>query len=448
MPGMTGGYGGIGGGGEGSQYSASAGTAGIANTGGGGGGGGGQNGIISVSGGNGGSGIVIIKYMLDSTAPVVAQVTAVSSPTSDDTPNYTFSSTEAGTITYGGDCSSSTTTASSGNNTITFNTLAEGVHNNCTIKVTDGASNESNVLAVNTFTIATNSVWYCEHYYNSSNVLQTGKNGQLDFTFVYGDENASATLSGYRIAIDTENLSLANIDSQADIISPSASTWNAGGSAAPGATITYSGTSVKTSPSAASYQIGYGTGSSVKTYYWWVKVRDSLGFESVWTPGPAFNTPKKHYPIVRVVANKENITTNTNIQYCSGTDLSNQSDPELRDACYSVCWTGTAGSAVVDPDNIDWKCSVCYNSSGTPVSCSTLNDGATVFTWKVPAGFVEDTDYVLVSGTLASANPIIKFLTAGTNLKMGLNITGSVCAAEQTGDIKKGLPSWKEVSPF
>ena len=36
------------------------------------------------------------------TAPFIAEVTAVTTPTNDSTPNYTFSSTEAGTITYGG----------------------------------------------------------------------------------------------------------------------------------------------------------------------------------------------------------------------------------------------------------------------------------------------------------------------------------------------------------
>ena len=34
-------------------------------------------------------------------APVLSEVTAVTTPTNDTTPNYTFSSTEAGTITYG-----------------------------------------------------------------------------------------------------------------------------------------------------------------------------------------------------------------------------------------------------------------------------------------------------------------------------------------------------------
>ena len=38
----------------------------------------------------------------DITAPVIAEVTKVTIPTNDNTPDYTFSSSEAGTITYGG----------------------------------------------------------------------------------------------------------------------------------------------------------------------------------------------------------------------------------------------------------------------------------------------------------------------------------------------------------
>ncbi|MEJ0021248.1 MAG: fibronectin type III domain-containing protein [Candidatus Doudnabacteria bacterium] len=91
----------------------------------------------------------------DTTAPVLAEVTPVPTPTSDNTPDYTFSSTEAGTITYGGDCTSATTAAVVGNNTVTFNTLADGVHMNCTIMVTDAASNQSLPLSVNTFTVDT-----------------------------------------------------------------------------------------------------------------------------------------------------------------------------------------------------------------------------------------------------------------------------------------------------
>jgi len=89
----------------------------------------------------------------DTTAPILAPVTVVTTPNNDTTPAYTFSSTEAGTITYGGSCTSSTTTASSGNNAITFSTLSNGTYDDCTVMVTDNASNSSNSLAVNTFTV-------------------------------------------------------------------------------------------------------------------------------------------------------------------------------------------------------------------------------------------------------------------------------------------------------
>ena len=75
------------------------------------------------------------------TAPITTEVTSITTPTNDSTPNYTFSSTEAGTITYGGSCSSSTTIAISGNNTITFNALADGRYNDCTIRVTENSGN-------------------------------------------------------------------------------------------------------------------------------------------------------------------------------------------------------------------------------------------------------------------------------------------------------------------
>ena len=91
----------------------------------------------------------------DTTAATLAEVTAVTTPTNDTTPDYTFSSSEAGTITYGGSCSSSTTSATSGNNTITFNALAAGTYSNCTITVTDSAGNASSTLSVNTFVVDT-----------------------------------------------------------------------------------------------------------------------------------------------------------------------------------------------------------------------------------------------------------------------------------------------------
>ena len=89
----------------------------------------------------------------DTTAPILAEVTAVDNETTDTTPSYIFSSTEDGTITYGGSCTSSTTSASSGNNSITFSTLSDGTYDNCTVMVTDNASNSSIPLEITTFII-------------------------------------------------------------------------------------------------------------------------------------------------------------------------------------------------------------------------------------------------------------------------------------------------------
>jgi hypothetical protein len=95
----------------------------------------------------------------DTTAPSIEQVTAIASPTSDSTPNYTFASTKAGTITYGGSCSSGITSAVSGNNTITLNALSDGTYSNCTIKVTDSDGNVSNTLTIPTFIVVTTSYY-------------------------------------------------------------------------------------------------------------------------------------------------------------------------------------------------------------------------------------------------------------------------------------------------
>ena len=87
--------------------------------------------------------------------PVIAEVYPVTDPTSDPSPDYTFSSTKAGTITYGGSCSSRTTSAISGRNTITFDTLSAGTYSDCTIIVTDSDGNASNTPAVTTFVVDT-----------------------------------------------------------------------------------------------------------------------------------------------------------------------------------------------------------------------------------------------------------------------------------------------------
>lgn len=89
----------------------------------------------------------------DEISPTISEKTSVSTPTTDTTPDYTFDTDEAGTIAYGGSCSSATTDAAIGNNTITFKELSAGIYSDCTITVTDGVENASNILEISTFTI-------------------------------------------------------------------------------------------------------------------------------------------------------------------------------------------------------------------------------------------------------------------------------------------------------
>ena len=85
--------------------------------------------------------VVTADNISTTTALIIEEVTAVTTPNIDTTPNYTFSSSKAGTITYGGSCSSSTTIAISGINTITFNALTDGTYDDCTITVTENSGN-------------------------------------------------------------------------------------------------------------------------------------------------------------------------------------------------------------------------------------------------------------------------------------------------------------------
>ena len=93
---------------------------------------------------------------VDTTAPTLSQVTAITTPSNDTTPSYVFTTDEAGQISTNISQGFSTNaTASTGSNqTITFNTLPEGTYANKTITVTDSAGNASS-LTIPTFIIDT-----------------------------------------------------------------------------------------------------------------------------------------------------------------------------------------------------------------------------------------------------------------------------------------------------
>jgi hypothetical protein len=96
--------------------------------------------------------------IIDIFPPTLAMVTPISTPSTNTTPTFTFLSSEAGTITYNGDCSSTDTSADKDNNTITLNTLSPGTYTNCRLNVTDSSSNVSSWLNIPAFTITTATV--------------------------------------------------------------------------------------------------------------------------------------------------------------------------------------------------------------------------------------------------------------------------------------------------
>lgn len=94
------------------------------------------------------------NIVINTALPVLTEVTPVPTLTDDNTPDYTFSSSQAGSIIYAGDCNSPTTRAMSGNNTLTFNRLSNGIYTNCTLTVINVVQNFSNTLRVSAFTVS------------------------------------------------------------------------------------------------------------------------------------------------------------------------------------------------------------------------------------------------------------------------------------------------------
>jgi len=138
----------------------------------------------------------------DFTAPIVAEETAVTSLTNDSTPSYTFSSTEAGNITYGGSCSSSTTAAASGNNSIDLSNLSDDTYDNCTVTVTDSAGNAGNTITLTSFTIDTTAPTVSST--SPSNGTTTDVNS---FSATFSDvvDNTTLTTSTFTVTDNSSN---------------------------------------------------------------------------------------------------------------------------------------------------------------------------------------------------------------------------------------------------
>jgi len=91
------------------------------------------------------------SFTLDTAAPALAEVAAIATST-DTTPTYEFTSTEAGSLAFVGACTAATSTVGVGTTTLTFAELAVGLYSSCSLSVTDVAGNVGS-LSVSPFTI-------------------------------------------------------------------------------------------------------------------------------------------------------------------------------------------------------------------------------------------------------------------------------------------------------
>ncbi|WP_431685641.1 tandem-95 repeat protein [Hahella sp. NBU794] len=140
--------------------------------------------------------------VIDTTAPTLSLITPVTTPTNDNTPNITFSTDEAGALSLGGSCgtSSSLNLGSTGNHSITLtqtdnsSALSDGTYSDCTVTVTDAVGNASTALAITAFTVDTtapsgHSVSFDDGTINASEAASQS------FTFASAEVGASYSYS-------------------------------------------------------------------------------------------------------------------------------------------------------------------------------------------------------------------------------------------------------------
>lgn len=95
-----------------------------------------------------------IDFFWNATAPIITTWTITN--TSSKTPTFTFTATDSGTLHWSWPCSSSTTTAVSGNNQITLSIPANNTYNNCYVRIIDTMHNTWVWYNLPSFTVSYN----------------------------------------------------------------------------------------------------------------------------------------------------------------------------------------------------------------------------------------------------------------------------------------------------
>lgn len=158
------------------------------------------------------TGIAIAEVTwLDNQAPTLSNASTISS-WYDQSPEFSFISDEAGTITVTGACSVSSVTpntAISGNNTITFDYLPVGTYTGCGITVTDGVGHTSDVLYINDFDLISLdpvSIWAATGIYLTGSTSEVATQINTQFTDYFRVNDPAGSDDGYYITIAITDL--------------------------------------------------------------------------------------------------------------------------------------------------------------------------------------------------------------------------------------------------
>ena len=147
--------------------------------------------------------------------PTISEVTAVNTPTKDNTPDYTFNTSISWNIAYSWSCNVSwnPTSATGGDNTITFWTLSDWDYNDCQIQVVS-SSDSTPWLKVSNFRVDANWPIFSNIFPNDNQIIPSSN---FNITLNYSDspswvDDSTADIKLYKW--DNNNSSWTDISSQ------------------------------------------------------------------------------------------------------------------------------------------------------------------------------------------------------------------------------------------
>jgi len=166
---------------------------------------------VTDSASNASSTLDVNTFVVDTTAPGIdATWNGIRTPSDNNTPDFSFSSSEAGTVTFGGSCSSSTTSVTSGTNTVTFNTLSDGTYSNCTFSVTDSAGNVSVTWSIDAFIVDTTAPTVSSITTTADNQSSVSITDNITVTFSEAMESSYVTTTTSDTTCRTETIKVSS----------------------------------------------------------------------------------------------------------------------------------------------------------------------------------------------------------------------------------------------